>query len=1116
MVRRPLRSPSRLLIIALAVACMAPAASFRPFPGVKVNPGGDMQIEEMLVAVVFFSPKWTCSRQGHASIGEVTRHAEDAQHWALDGAFHTRGELVPFAFHQEMTRIDGGFSYAARLEHPTGLASNTLALSVRLPVALYEGKRVFLDGEALRLEPNVFESGVTRKGIRKIRFPGAQGAITVEGDFQVLVQDGRRTAHPYFRFRLMFSESSGMVRDSSLTARVAFAPPAVIPVDIRSAANMGFRDDVDGDRQGGWTDQGDNDIRMLKPGRGAFGSIPFDVIAPASNAGRSCLVFAGPGRPYFLTQAELPVGSGPHDCLYLLHATAWTPRQAGTPVGTVRAAYADGTETAYELHVGRDVGNWFQAVDLENGVVGWTGVNARSDLGLYVTKVPLEARPVKAVRLEASQKVVWMVVALSVGENVDVWKAARRHYVFSDSEWHRFEHRVSTEPGSVLDFSSLVDRPAGKYGPVVARNGHFEFKARLGQTVRFHGTNICHMANYQDKPACEFLAAELARKGYNSARLHHFGAQLPKRGGPSTDFDPERRDRIDYLFHCLKQQGLYMNIDLYTTRTVKQGEIEEIDRDVRLNDFKALMPVSASALANWKTYARYVLTHTNSYTGLAWKDDPALYGICLVNEGNLHCHWKGSPDIAALYQKRYAEWLEERGLSPESAPIGTSPRWTEFIVALNRRLTQECAAFVRSLGTTALITDANYRQVLPSILLREDLDYVDNHLYWDLKKFLKECWQLPYGHHQLRNTSRMASAVRLAMPTRDFSRPFTVTEFNYCFPNHHRAEGGVLMGAYAAFQDWDGIYRYCYAHSGDRTQESRECHYLENASDPVNVLSDRIGSLLFLRRDVAPATTRIPFVYSDHMLAAEGMLNRATGIPGDACTALGLLFQLGCVKLGAAAEFAETTPFSVISRPTWPHVKGLKNAFEDTPDLLERLVLAGRLVAPDYSAESNLFSSETGQLRMDGKNGSLTVVTPLSECFVLVKGQERKGSRVQVAKVDQNAVIAVASVDGQAIGTSRRLLVLHLTDVMNTGTTFDNEAHTVLSDWGKLPHLVRRGSAELQIALSAPEQRVVHAVDVGGTRLWQVPSSVTDGRLSFRATTVHRQGTCMAYEIVSE
>jgi len=284
----------------------------------------------------------------------------------------------------------------------------------------------------------------------------------------------------------------------------------------------------------------------------------------------------------------------------------------------------------------------------------------------------------------------------------------------------------------------------------------------------------------------------------------------------------------------------------------------------------------------------------------------------------------------------------------------------------------------------------------------------------------------------------------------------------------------------------------------------------------VNVLSDRIGALFFLRGDVASAATRIPFVYSDHMLDADGMLVRATGVAGDAYSKLGLVFQLGCVRLRQTAEFAKTTPFSVVSRPTWPRASGLGNSFEDTPDLLERLAANGLLGAAHCQVETDVFSSETGQLRMAAGQGVFAAVTERSECFVLAQGQEGQGSSVRVHKVDQEAVVAVAAVDGEPISTSRRLLVLHLTDVMNTGTRFDNEKHTILSDWGKLPHLVRRGSAEVQITLDFPNQCVVHALDVGGKRLWQVSAAVTQGKLSFKATTVHQQGTCMAYEIAIE
>lgn len=1110
---RTVHAPVLVALLTL-LALSASAATWGPIEGLTVDASGALRLGDMQISVVHFSADWVCSRQGSAEVVEGELREQGASRWLLEGTFHAREEAVPFAFHQSMERVgQSAFSYRATLSHPTGVESNTLALAIRLPVGVYEEKRILLDGEPLVLAPNALLSSMTKRGVKRVAIPTSRGHVTFEGEFSVMVQDGRGTGHPFFRVRLMFSESRGTIRSASFAATVALRPPTVSCLDIRPTANMGFRDEVDGDGRGGWTDQGENDIRTLEPGRRTFGGIPFDIVDAAKNGGASCLVFAGPGRAYFPKDATVAGDGGTHACLYLLHGTAWTPKE-GTAVGEVSACYADGSESRHRVTVGRDVGNWFRPVDLENGVVVWTAANPRSEIGLYLTKVPLEARPLEAVHLSASGEAVWMVVGLSAGEDVPVWQPARRYYMFGDSNWEPFEHRVDTVPGSALDFSFLVDGPAGKHGRVLARNGHFEFADRPGEGVRFYGTNICHLAAYQDKAGCEAVASELARKGYNSARLHHIGAQLPRRGAASsTDFDPERLDQLDYLFHCLKQQGIYVSIDLYTTRTVKAGEIAELDRDVRLNEFKAMMAVSPSAMRNWKTYARNLLTHRNPYTGLAWKDDPALFSICLVNEGTLHAHWNVSPDIKSLYLERYGRWLGQRGTPPETALPESSSEWTEFVTGLNQRLTAECLAYVRGLRPLALITDANYRQVLPLNVLREDLDYVDNHVYWDLKKFLGEKWKLPYGHRQLKDTAHAASTPRRAMPTRLFGKPFTVTEFNYCFPNHFRAEGGPLMGAYAALQDWDGLYRYCYAHQGDRTRESKALYYLENVSDPVNVLSDRIGVLLFLRRDVKPATTQVPYVYSEHVLRAEGMLNRSTGSATDAFSKLGLFARIGAVNLKDLADLDAPAPFTVAAGPTWPHVSDRARVFEDSAQLLGSLS-AQELLPASLAQNAAAVLSETGQLRMEAGKGAFTVITEASECFVLGPGQAGQGDAVTVTNGGVHAVVCVAAMDGQGIPASRRLLVLHLTDVMNTGMRFDSEDHTVLGDWGRLPLLVRKATADIRISTRGEDACTVYALDVGGARRGGVPAKQARGTLCLRVATAGDGESCMAYEIV--
>ena len=93
------------------------------------------------------------------------------------------------------------------------------------------------------------------------------------------------------------------VRDGRVDAEldIAFLPYTATPLDLSVAANMGFADPVENDRQGGWTDQGpDNDFAIMPLGLQTFGNVPVRVLDPAENGGKSVLAFRNPARPEFL------------------------------------------------------------------------------------------------------------------------------------------------------------------------------------------------------------------------------------------------------------------------------------------------------------------------------------------------------------------------------------------------------------------------------------------------------------------------------------------------------------------------------------------------------------------------------------------------------------------------------------------------------------------------------------------------------------------------------------------------------------------------------------------------------------------------------------------------
>ena len=690
------------------------------------------------------------------------------------------------------------------------------------------------------------------------------------------------------------------------------------------------------------------------------------------------------------------------------------------------------------------------------------------------------------------------------GEAVPAFGEAMKSTIEAGDDWFPLPDAVFTQPGSALDWSTWPLEPGG---PMVARNGRLEFADAPDRPVRLYGTNLCAQANYPTHAEADKLAAQLRRMGYNAVRLHHYDRHLPKPGRPlSEGFDAEKLERFDYLFSALKQQGLAISIDLYTVRKVLKGELKEIDRDVWLNEFKALVAISPSAMANWQEFSRLLLTHVNPYTKLAWKDDPALVSICLLNEDDLTVHQNAAPDIAKLYQQRFDAWREARGKSP-ARPSEAPQDHARFLLELHQQMADRCTAYLRQLGVTSLLTDANYRQDIALNLLRQSFELVDNHDYWDLKHFLAEQWKLPYGHHQ---RSAVASGARWPaslFAARLYGKPYTITEFNACYPNHYRAEGGPLMGAYAALQGWDGVFRYAYAHTVDRATEPRPAFYLDTATDPLNLLSDRIGILLFRRGDVAQAKGSYAYAYGPDWLDQTDPLARAITFVPEELRQLGLVSRLGSFNQATGAR-PPADCRAVIDR------SGGAGRDAATDGLLDRLAADGRLPAGLIDRAAGKFVSDTGELRLDSKAGRFTVVTPRTECLVLADGGAATADRLAVSGVKGAVTVAVSALDDQPLASSRHLLVFHLTDLQNTKVQFGDPDHTILEAWGELPHLVRAGRADVTVRFDASQPVTVYGLDLSGARGAAVPARLDGGVLSFTALLAAGQPPYLVYEVV--
>lgn len=707
-----------------------------------------------------------------------------------------------------------------------------------------------------------------------------------------------------------------------------------------------------------------------------------------------------------------------------------------------------------------------------------------------------------------------MLVANAPSAHTKVPPASRGHTIVASDEWAPFEAVPGIAPGSVFDRSLLADAPAGKHGQAqVSAEGHIVFARQPEQRVRFWGVNLSFGAQFLEHSKADELADQLLRAGYNLVRIHHHDGALLKKGGRSDEIDPQQLDRLEYLVAALKRRGIYIVLGLYSNRPVEASEIPELGRRAT-RDFQYLIPISDNAFETWARFAKRLLTHRNQHTGMTWAEDPALLSVYMLNEESMFFGGWGAraPDVRALYERAYKAWLSKQAGSSRRESGDAS--FNRFLVEVKRASDLRMIAYLRSIGVKALLTGDSVVNNAAQVLIREQFDVVDIHGYWNHPTFIEQPWSLP-----IKFTQRSAIADGLGLPrwimtARIFGKPFLVSEFNYTWPNAARGESGLLMAGYAGLQAWDGVIRYEYASSPTSPFETSimgpKGGIFSLVNDPINLLADRAGAFLFLHGRIAPAPTAVAYLVNDAN-AVNGRKAAPERMP-DALSWLGLSVRVGALPSGAkdlASRAAGAGVRAFVAEDHPPAFAG-HPVYAPGPLLERRLSNSGLLPKRDDLAT---YRSETGQLQVYRTQGTASLVTVNSESFVLSANAKIAGQSIDVANGSTQATIYVMAVDDKPLAASRRIMILHLTDSLNTGTTFANASRERLEDFGRLPQLVRRGTTTITLRLP-DEDWQAWAVDTSGRRLHRADLAREGSAWQLKPDTVSESGTVLAYELV--
>jgi len=637
-----------------------------------------------------------------------------------------------------------------------------------------------------------------------------------------------------------------------------------------------------------------------------------------------------------------------------------------------------------------------------------------------------------------------------------------------------------------VDLSFVYDneKPAGKHGFLKVKGSKLVFED--GTEARFWGTNFNSGLNFPPFEFSEKVAKRLAKIGINIVRFHQMDAEWAnpnifqfskgKRKGNTLDLDPQSMQRLDYLIYCLKQEGIYIYLDLLTYRRFKTGD--GVENSSKLSDAaKPYNNYSRKLIELQKKFCYDLWTHINPYTGLAYKDDPAIVLVEIVNESDMFAFRKNisvEPYRTELVNM-YINWLAERGIKLSKEEVqkmdfsSDDETMMEFLREVQENYYREMISFMREIGVKIPITGTNWSINAANRRAQLVTDFCDGHAYW-------YGWKWGEYKKMFDNTPMVSVADNILLKNLTFcgvpDKPLVVSEWDDPWPNDWRAESPIFIASVGSFQDWSGIIIHTYSYSPNMEVKVVGKEFPASAignvpyregvfatwNDPAKFGLFYHAALLFRRKDVDSARETIAIEVEDMKLTPSDIPN------------LGLATEKHKVRL---------------------HFKGLTEGTYDRKIRWDEKIVE--------ESEGKIIS-DTGQLQRDWVKKVGIIDSKRTKVAYGFLGDKDKTllDGLEVKVHNPFAVIAISSLTNDAVEDSNNLLLTAVGRVRNTGMEFNFEGeYAELINLGQLPAQVEVIEAEISIKTNIPNLKV-WAVSSEGFYIGAIPSTYEKGILRFK------------------
>jgi hypothetical protein len=553
-----------------------------------------------------------------------------------------------------------------------------------------------------------------------------------------------------------------------------------------------------------------------------------------------------------------------------------------------------------------------------------------------------------------------------------------------------------------LSFLNAPEKPAGRHGfvKVVGNNLIFED----GYPARFWGTNIAANALFNTSEENVALQAKrISALGFNLVRIHHFDSPwvnpniFGKNAADTQTLDPASMDKLDWWIKCLKDEGIYIWLDLHVQRALTVNDqiygIDEIRQNRTSADLKGYNYVNLSIQQSMKRFNTAYLNHFNSYTGVAYKSEPAIMALLITNENDITNHFgnlllpdKKVPLHNQLYMDEAKEFAAQHDLPANkiwrSWEAGPSKL---FLNDLEHRFNVDMISFLHNLGVKVPIATTSTwgNNPLFSLPALTDGDIIDVHAYGDPLELKKN----PLYESNMINWLSMGQVT---------GKPMTVSEWNISpFPSPSRHSSPLVIASSARLQGWGAVILYAYAQ--DPLNDSGTPSNWNVFNDPSLIATLPAAALLYRQAHVKEAETT-------YVLAPDR--NQ-------------LFFQSISPNNSVAARTASEKGKLEVAIPNISELPWLH--YSEIPLGAKVIQNPNQSMIADSATD---VLSDTGEIRKNWTKGIYTINTPRTQAAMGWIGNEPVIlPDVEISVTTNNASVAVQSLDGRPILLSDNIMI---------------------------------------------------------------------------------------------